>query len=93
MRMTKHIKWEDEMAIKIRKYFLAFLFLGALTTNQDLQAATLFVETNGTDMAGANPCTSSMMPCATIQHAIDQAAIGIPLPDTGYDSRGYGDVH
>lgn len=41
------------------------------------QAAVLYVRVDGTD--AGNGCTELMMPCATIQHAVDVAAAGAEI--------------
>jgi hypothetical protein len=53
----------------------ALLWLGAAATVQAIvEGATRYVATTGSDTS--NNCTNPSQPCATIQHAIDQAIAG-----------------
>ena len=53
---------------------LAVVLVLAVPASAD--AATRFVDLSGNDLAGANDCLNSALPCRTIKHAATQAATG-----------------
>ena len=66
----------------------ALLWLGSATTAQANGGTPRYVATTGSDTL--NDCTDSASPCATVQHAIDQAGSGdeIRVADGTYSNSG-----